>query len=377
RDFTTHFSPVGQPEMDRLIEVYNRMIDQLREERLRVREQNELLDRIVEASPGGVIICDFEGRVTQLNPSAESLLGIDQASAVGRTLNELAEAELAVAQVPVPLAEPLASLEDGASRVVSASGGRRIQCQRAGFRDRGFVRSFYLLAELTDALRRSEKAAYEKLIRMMSHEVNNSVGAVGSLLASVKGAVSELPSEERPELEQAVDVAADRLDHLRAFMDGFAGVVRLPNPDLRPCDVGRLIDDLVVLLEPSLAERGIELRREGASDGLTVSLDKNQIEQALVNIVKNAAESIGRDGAITLRSGASPSPDRSGVWIEIEDTGTGIDPEVAEQLFTPFFTTRDDGCGLGLTLVKEVLSRHEFGFSLESVEGGARFRIEM
>ncbi|MEM7588092.1 MAG: PAS domain-containing protein, partial [Acidobacteriota bacterium] len=99
RDFTTHFSPVGQPEMDRLIEVYNRMIDQLREERLRVREQNELLDRIVEASPGGVIICDFEGRVTQLNPSAESLLGIDQASAVGRTLNELAEAELAVAQV--------------------------------------------------------------------------------------------------------------------------------------------------------------------------------------------------------------------------------------------------------------------------------------
>ncbi len=378
RDFTTHFSAVGQPEMDRLIAVYNRMIDQLREERLRVREQNELLDRIVEASPGGVVICDFEGRVAELNPSAERLLGIVRESAVGAPLAELAS----------PLATPLAALEDGVSRVVSASGGRRIQCQRAGFRDRGFARSFFLLAELTVELRQSERAAYEKLIRMMSHEVNNSVGAVGSLLASVRGALAELPSSERSDMDPALDVAAARLDHLRGFMDGFAKVVRLPSPDLRPCNVARLIDDLVVLLGPSLAERGIELRREGMAELPAIRLDKNQIEQVLVNVVKNAAEAIGEQGVITLRFGPLPVTKSSTgrgsngtlgrCWIEIEDTGEGIGPEVGTQLFTPFFTTKEDGCGLGLTLVKEVLSRHGFGFSLESAEGGgARFRIEM
>lgn len=364
RDFTTHFTPVGQPEMDRLIGVYNRMIDQLREERLRVREQNELLDRLIEASPGGVVLCDFESRVTELNPSAEALLGVSRAESLGRPLGELAS----------PLAAVLGGLEGGESRVEAAGGGRRIHCQRAGFRDRGFERSFYLLSELTEELRQSEKSAYEKLIRMMSHEVNNSVGAVGSLLGSVEDAIAALPASERPDAQQALAVAADRLEHLRVFMDGFAGVVRLPSPDRRPCDVARLVEDLVVLLEPSLAERGISLVRAGAESLPSVELDKNQIEQALLNVVKNAAEAIGQDGTITLRLGRG----NGHCWVEVEDTGDGIPEEAVQQLFTPFFTTKEDGCGLGLTVVKEILSRHGFAFSLENDEGGgARFRIEL
>ncbi|MEM7352330.1 MAG: ATP-binding protein [Acidobacteriota bacterium] len=365
-DFTTHFTPVGQAEMDRLIGVYNRMIDQLREERLRVREQNELLDRLVEASPGGIVLCDFDGRITDLNPSAEALLGVERAKAVGQSLAQLESRST--------LAAALVDLATGESQVIALGGGRRVKCQRAGFRDRGFARSFYLLAELTEELRQSEKAAYEKLIRMMSHEVNNSVGAVGSLLGSVRGAAAGLPPDERPEIEHAIDVAAERLDHLRVFMDGFADVVRLPEPDRRPCDVARLVDDLIVLLGPSMEERHIQLLREGERRLAPVDLDKNQIEQALVNVVKNAAEAIGEHGIITLRLGQ----DHGCGWIEIEDSGSGIPPEVAAQLFTPFFTTKDNGCGLGLTVVKEVLSRHDFPFSLENgAGGGARFRIDL
>lgn len=363
RDFTTHFTPVGQAEMDRLIEVYNRMIDQLREERLRVREQNELLDRIVEASPGGIVICDFDGRVAELNPSAEELLATAREKAVGKPLALLGSS---------PLAAALQELAPGESRVIAFGGGRRVKCQRAGFRDRGFARSFYLLAELTEELRQSERSAYEKLIRMMSHEVNNSVGAVGSLLGSLRGATGALPAADRTETENALDVAAARLDHLRAFMEGFADVVRLPEPECRPCDVARLVDDLVVLLEPSMAERGIRLLRAGERRLDPVPLDKNQIEQALVNVVKNAAEAIGENGTITLRLGR----DNGHGWIEIEDSGGGIAPEVGAQLFTPFFTTKDNGRGLGLTVVKEVLSRHGFAFALNNSDtGGARFRV--
>ncbi len=364
RDFTSHFTPVGQVEMDRLIGVYNRMIDQLREERLRVREQNELLDRIVEASPGGIVICDFDHRVNAMNPAAEALLGVEDATASGGRLDELGS----------QLAVSLTELEPGQSQMISLAGGRRIKCQRAGFRDRGFARSFYLLAELTEELRHSEKAAYEKLIRMMSHEVNNSVGAVGSLLGSLRAAFADLPDSERPDVENALDVASNRLDHLRAFMDGFADVVRLPEPDPRLCDVGHLLDDLFVLLSPSMAEQDIRLTREGEAEIDPIRLDKNQMEQALVNVLKNAAEAAGAGGAITLRLGR----DEGRAWIEIEDSGCGIEPEVSSQLFTPFFTTKKNGRGLGLTLVKEVLNRHGFEFSLtNAVAGGARFRIDL
>ncbi|MCP4655310.1 MAG: HAMP domain-containing protein, partial [bacterium] len=176
-DFSSHFRPVGQQEMDALVEVYNRMIDQLRSERLRLREQGELFDQVVTASPAGVVLCDLDRSVSQLNPSAEALLGGSAEELLGRRLADL----------DTPVGRALAALATGASRVVPLADGRRLRCRRAEFRDRGFARSFYLLEELTEELRQSEKSAYEKLIRMMSHEVNNSVAAVGSLIAAAGG----------------------------------------------------------------------------------------------------------------------------------------------------------------------------------------------
>ncbi|MCP4661596.1 MAG: hypothetical protein GY856_39855, partial [bacterium] len=103
-------------------------------------------------------------------------------------------------------------------------------------------------------------------------------------------------------------------------------------------------------------------------------LDKNQMEQVFVNLVKNAAEAIGEDGAVTVRLGGEPRRP----WVEIEDTGCGIAAAARDELFTPFFTTKDNGCGLGLTVVKEILARHGFGISLESPEGRpTRFRVVM
>ncbi len=134
RDFTSRFVAVGQPEMDTLIEVYNRMIDRLREERLAAEEQQQLLQKIVDASPAGIVICDFDGRVQQMNPAARRILG----------------------DAPVP------EIAAGESRLVQHHGARRVRVTRAEFRDRGFAKSFYLLEEMTEELRLSEKSAYEK-----------------------------------------------------------------------------------------------------------------------------------------------------------------------------------------------------------------------
>jgi nitrogen fixation/metabolism regulation signal transduction histidine kinase len=356
--------------MDALIRVYNQMIGRLREERLKLQEQHYLLDRILAASPAGIVTLDFDGRVTSLNPAAARLLQVPAEEAKGKDLAGLAP----------PLGPALAAVPLGGSEVVSLQGGRRIKTSRAEFFDRGFPRSFLLLEELTEELRASEKAAYGKLIRMMSHEINNSVGAVGSLLDSFRGYAPDLGEEDRDDFLQGITVAVTRLENLRAFMNGFAEVVRLPPPDHRPTDVKQLVDEILILLRPELDRRRIAAAWEKSEAIPPIDLDRNQIEQVLVNVLKNAMESIGEDGAIVFHlgfeGGRDGSWDRGRPCLSIKDSGPGIPEDVRALLFTPFFSTKRNGRGLGLTLVQEILTAHGFDFSLGSGEGGgAEFRV--
>jgi two-component system, NtrC family, nitrogen regulation sensor histidine kinase NtrY len=335
RDFTSRFVSVGQPEMDTLIEVYNRMIDRLREERLAAQERHQLLQKIVEASPAGIVICDFDGNVESMNPAARA------------------------AQVP---------LAPG----MQQAGGRRFRVSRGEFRDRGFLKSFYIIEELTEELRRSEKSAYEKLIRMMSHEVNNSVGAVRSLLESSLRYAPQVGEDDREDFRSALTIASARIDALNRFMAAFADVVRIPPPARTPTRVADLVERVAALLRPELEQRAIrleldlgdEIARRGTFDA-----DPNQLEQVVLNVFRNAIDAVGRDGSIraVLRDGV----------LTIADSGPGIPESIRPELFTPFFTTKRDGRGLGLTIVQEILANHALPFSLANREGGgAEFRID-
>ena len=363
RDFTSQFREVGQPEMDALIRIYNRMIERLREERLKLQEQHYFLDRVLTASPAGIVTLDFDGRVSSANPAAARLLQVGPGEAQGKGLQEIGS----------PLGTALAAIPVGGSEVLALQGGRRLKVSRAEFFDRGFSRSFLLLEELTEELRASERAAYGKLIRMMSHEINNSVGAVGSLLDSFRGYAGQLGGEEdRDDFQQAIAVAITRLENLRAFMNGFAAVVRLPPPDRRPTDVRRLVDEILLLLRPELDRRGIRVEWVDSKAVPPIELDRNQIEQVLVNVLKNAMEAIGEGGAILLGLGRQ----NGRPYLSIKDSGPGIPGDVQPLLFTPFFSTKRNGRGLGLTLVQEILSQHGFEFSLAPGEdGGAEFRV--
>lgn len=211
----------------RLIEVYNRMADHLRRERIRMQEQDYFLDKILAVSPTGVLAFDFEGKITMANPAAERMLRAAAAELVGSELRRL----------PPPFAGKLDSLKNGESEIIPLSGRRRVKCQRAQFVDRGFTRDFILVEELTEELRQTGKAAYEKIIRMMSHEVNNSIGSANSLLHSCLHYSGQLTDEDRRDFENALKVIISRTDYLNAFMRNFADVFRLPKPSLKPVDV--------------------------------------------------------------------------------------------------------------------------------------------
>ena len=339
RDFTSRFVPVGQPEMDTLIDVYNRMIDRLRDERLAAEEQQQLLQKIVDASPAGIVICDFDGGIQQMNPAAARVLG----------------------EMPLP------EIAAGESKLVPHHGSRRTRVSRAEFRDRGFAKSFYLIEEMTEELRLSEKSAYEKLIRMMSHEVNNSVGAVRSLLESSLRYAPQVGEADRDDFTNALQIASARIDALNRFMAAFAEVVRIPPPVKSPARVAELVERVAALLRPELTDRNIRLQLE-LDDRASYDVDESQFEQVILNIFRNAIDAVHRDGEIraTLRDAT----------LTITDSGPGIPESSRAALFTPFFTTKRDGRGLGLTIVQEILANHGLPFELRNARaGGAEFEI--
>jgi two-component system, NtrC family, nitrogen regulation sensor histidine kinase NtrY len=362
-DFTTRFLEVGQREMDELVRVYNRMADHLREERIRVREQHHFLEQIVQASPAAILIFDFDGRVALTNPSAEKMLHAPAAALAGRKL----------AEIGTPFTRALEELPAGSSATLPLEGNRRVKCWRSQFLDRGFRRDFLMIEELTAELRRSERAAYEKIIRMMSHEINNSIGASNSLLESCLNYKGQLSAEDREDFETALSVAISRAHHLNAFVKSYADVIRLPAPELHPCDVKELLEDIAYLLSAECRERSIEWRWAIETPPEPVRMDKNQIEQVFLNVLRNAVESIGHDGCITVRMGRAGA---GRAFVSIADTGAGILSEVRANLFTPFYSTKENGRGIGLTLVQEILTRHKFDFTLENgPAGGAEFTV--
>jgi len=362
QDFSTKFTPVGGGEIGRLVETYNKMIDQLRNERVKRQEQHYFLERLINAAPIGIIILDLDDTIVTANPAGKALLDDTQTDLVGRSLSQWQGTAWG----------DLADLTSGETITITISGLRSFRCSKFHFLDRGFPRHFVLIEELSREIMAAQKRAYDKVIRMMSHEINNSVGAVNSILDTARNYKNQLAPEDKADFENALQVAIDRNQRLNRFMANFADVVRTPSPVKERYDLHHLLKSVRVLMGPECERRGIEWRWELAPGQLVVDMDVQQMEQVLVNIIKNAIEAIDRDGVITVQTSTTPP-----LVLRIIDTGKGVAPEQRPQLFAPFFSTKRDGQGIGLTLIREILVNHGFGFNLESTgKGRTEFWIE-
>ena len=355
RDFSTTFVLTGHDELDQLIEVYNRMIEELREERIKQQQQHFFLKRLVDATPIGVVIMDLEERVTMLNPAALEILGGDLKDVLGQPIGSA---------VGLP-ATALTEMVAGETRIINVSGTHTYKCRKSQFTDRGFYRHFILIEELTKEILSTQKKAYDKVIRMMSHEINNSVGAVNSILQSSMHYRSQLTDPDRDDFEQAIQVAIDRNTGLNKFMAHLADVVRIPPPVREDIALHEMLRSVQILMSGVCQTRNVVWNWELADESLIVFADQQQLEQVLVNVVKNAIEAIGQTGTITVRT--TPQPEAS---LQILDTGKGLDETQRQNLFTPFYSTKKDGQGIGLTLIREILVNHGFSFNLEPGDDG-------
>ena len=361
KDFNVKFLKTGSLEVDQLIAVYNDMIDELRAERTQQVEQHFFLEKLIQTSPVGIIILDFDNQITSLNPEAIKLLDLDNNVIIGQSLEAIAH----------PIATTLMKLKTGDTVTFKSNGIRTFKCYKTHFVDRGFKHHFLTIEELTSEILQAEKKAYGKVIRMMAHEVNNSIGAVNSFLDSLLNYKDQINKTAQEDYQTALEISMDRNERLNRFMKKFAEVIRLPEPHKELYDLQKLIQDIFRLLRPAAAKQKIELDLLSNGHAMMVNIDVSQIEQVLINAVKNAMESIGQEGKISLILEENPST------LIIRDNGPGIPDDLAPQLFSPFYSTKKDGQGIGLTLSKEILLNHGFLFSLETIEPlRTEFRID-
>ena len=359
QDFSSRLAPVGQREADRIVQVFNRMMDQLKEERLRLREQNHFLDLLISVSPMGVMILTLDEKISMTNKAALEFMDEGpEENLIGKSMDELNGT----------LAEELKRLPKGATETIRLSNSRIYRCSRLSFIDRGFAHPFYLIESLTADVMKAEKKAYEKVIRMIAHEVNNSVAGIASTLDTVNDALQTIDDTE--DLQEVMKVCIERSFSMSRFITNFADVVKIPEPQLEEVSLNDRVFACKRFMENVCQSRDIDLQMNLCEENPTVSIDTSLFEQVLINIIKNAAESIGEKGCITIRTSASP------LMLEIGDTGQGISKETETMLFTPFFSTKPNGQGIGLIFIREVLMKHNCNFSLRTYPDGiTRFRI--
>ena len=360
QDFSTRLRLISDSEANKLISIFNKMMDQLKDERLQVREKNHFLDLLIQASPQGVIILDFDDHISEINPSGLRLLDINNINEVkGKKLSDSG----------ISIGSQLEMLKASEDVVIRSSGITMYRCIRSSFIDRGFSHPFILIEELTHELLEIEKKSYENIIRMMAHEVNNSVGAVSSTLNVISDILRQNDNNELADVLPAVDASFDRCRHLGYFISNFAEVVKIPEPSLAETDLNELARSVDALTRLECKHRNIGLKLDLTEDNNVIRLDGIQFEQVLVNVIKNAYEAIGENGDIRIVTRSNP------LSIQIANNGPGIPDDVKQKLFTPFFTTKSSGQGIGLMFVREVLINHNCKFDLKSENGWTRFDI--
>lgn len=358
QDYSLRLSEVGVKDVDELIEVYNQLLEKIRSERIDNQRQQFFLTLLIESTTLGVITMDYDGAIDNINTWGRQQLGLAKNGPV----------PAALADIDHPLAKALATLSDEEKKLIRLSNNQRYRCESASFIDRGFARRFLVINNISGELTDAEIAAYGQVIRMMAHEVNNTTAATRSMLQSLIDTNDLDDATFRSLVSDYLPLVAERGESLNDFMRRFADVVRLPDPKLETIDLAVLLEKQAAIAKPICEASAIQLQLSRIPTGLEslkpalVKGDAALLQQVLINALTNARESIGQNGIIKMEC--------TGNGFAIGDNGPGISEEASEQLFTPFFSTKPTGQGIGLTLTRDILERHQATYSLATEEDG-------
>ncbi|MDB5034516.1 MAG: multi-sensor signal transduction histidine kinase [Chlorobi bacterium] len=339
----------GDDSLSEVMREINLFSEILREQRLGALEASALLRTVMAEIDVAVFAFNADGRLLLVNRSGEALLARPAEALIGGNAAELG------------LAECLAGEGESTRQMTFPGGAGRWGIRRTTFRQQGLPHHLLVLLDLSRPLRREELHAWQRLVRVLGHELNNSLAPIRSIAGSLGSLVArdDRPDDWREDMERGLAVIGSRAAALSRFMEAYTRLARLPAPRFAPVDIGELVDRVARL----------ETRREimiHTGPAMTISGDADQLEQLLINLLRNAVDAaMETGGAVEIGWRATGN----GVEITIADEGEGVSNTT--NLFVPFFTTKPEGSGIGLVLSRQIAEAHGGALTLENRGNGS------
>ena len=338
----------------------NRLAEILREQRLGAIEATALLHKIMDEIDVAIFAFDADNRLRLLNRDGERVLGQPSDRIIGRSAEDLGLLE---------------GLEGDTPRIVDISFpgvSGRWEVRRSTFRQEGHVHQLLVLSDLTRALREEERQAWQRVVQVLRHEINNSLAPIHSLAGSLSDLLRRDPEppDFREDLQQGLKVIAGRSNALSRFMASYARLAQLPEPELEPLDVGDWVQRVVDL------ETRLEVDIQPGPQ-VNILADGDQLDQLLINLLGNAVDAaIETGGGVQVRWSELNGYGQQ-LELCIEDEGPGLPDR--RNLFVPFFTTKPQGSGIGLVLSRQIAEAHGGSLSLENrhPQAGCRARLRL
>jgi two-component system, NtrC family, nitrogen regulation sensor histidine kinase NtrY len=350
----------------------NALADLLADQRIRAIEATALLRRVVEEIDAPLFAFDPDRVLQLVNPAGEKLLQQAAVRLLGRTAGEIGLADCLSAESEALVALP------------ANSSSARWLVRQSKFREKGVPHTLIVLSDVSRALREEERSAWQRLIRVLGHELNNSLASIKSIAGSLSARLAEtqLNPEDRRDFERGLAIIEDRTASLNRFLQAYRQLAQMPPPALKKVALLPIVER-VVFLETRLV---VEISR---GPDVTLMVDADQIEQMLINLVRNAVEaalesSPGDDrSSNSVHPAESQKPQVSLHWIvedqnvvlTIDDNGLGLlNPSNA---FVPFYTTKPAGSGIGLALSRQIVEAHGGSITLSNLAGKRGCRVQV
>ena len=369
---TLYFSQSRDYPFNELGYFLNEIGDIVREVRIEKESQLQYMNYIVQHVGIGLLSFDNDGKVDIINQAAKELLGVAE-------INSISLLE----EVQHSLPETLKQLKTDEQKVIKLKSGDRLlqlAIRASVFKIGQKEIRLVSLQDIKNELDEKEMDAWQKLIRVLTHEIINSVTPVTSLTSTISGffrkgdqivAAKDLPDENITEALKGLGYIEDRGKNLIDFVSKFRSLTKLPVPKFEEINVSKLIDSINLLKRDELSANGIELKCTVSQAAINLYCDRSLIEHVLINLVNNASDSIlskSDDNDKIIEICGSEGEDQH-VLITVSDNGTGIPDNLLENIFVPFFTTKEHGSGIGLSLSRQIMKLHGGTISVFSRPG--------
>ena len=354
-DFSISIALDRNDELGDLVAAHNQLGSALRDERQSLFQRELLLDTVIQTTDIALVLANANGQIVYSNAAARQLFN-DGRAVNGHRFSALLD------RAPTAFGEAVAMQRDGLFTIEGAE-PQTYHLSQDAFTLNAQPHRLYLFKQLTQELGRQEVATWKKVIRVISHELNNSLAPISSLAHSGQKLVSKQGDDER--LATIFATIEDRSSHLKKFIGSYARFARLPAPRPERVDWPSFFDGL---------KAAVEFRISGSLSGIECEVDPTQFEQVLINLLKNAHESGSPPDDIVVAAESHPGK----TVFTVTDRGGGISEDVLQHALLPFYSTKATGTGLGLPLCREIIEAHGGRLSLINVpDTGLQVRISL